>query len=170
MTNLRWFVWLFWVVLTLACGTLEVGIERATTPTRALATSEPSPTARPSSSATTALTAAPISAPTATLVPSATRERITFEPGSTVYTFTVTLTRGVPKPYVLTILAQQQMTVTASGDVTIVVLDPQNKAVVPASARQGQWVGAMPQTGDYTIVLQGDGAFSVSISIPPLGG
>ena len=170
MTNLRWFVWLFWVVLTLACGTLEVGIERAATPTRALATSEPSPTARPSSTVTTAPTTAPTSVATATAVLPASRERITFEPGSTVYTLTVNLTRGVAKAYVLTILAQQQMTVTANGDATIVVLDPQNRPVVPVSARLGQWVGVMPQTGDYAIVLQGDGAFTVSINIPPPGG
>ena len=168
--NLRWLLFLFAVVLAMACGTLEVGIERAATPTRALATSEPAPTARPSLAATTAPTAAPTSAPTATLVPSAARERITFEPGSTVYTFTVNLTRGVAKAYVLTILAQQQMTVTANGDATIVVLDPQNRPVVPVSARLGQWVGVMPQTGDYAIVLQGDGAFTVSINIPPPGG
>ena len=168
--NLRWFLFVCGVVLAMACGTLQVVVERAATPTRALATAEPSPTVRPSSTVTRAPTTMPTSAPTATLVLSATRERITFGAGSTVYTFAVNLASGAPKAYVLTVLAQQQMTITASGDVTIVVLDPQNKAVVPVSARQGQWVGAMPQTGDYTIVLQGDGAFDVSISIPPLGG
>ncbi len=168
--NFRWLVSLFAVVLMMACGTLEVGIERAATPTRALATSEPVQTAQPSSTATTAPTAAPTSVATATLVLPATRERITFGAGSTVYAFTVNLTRGTPQAYVLTILAQQHMDVTANGDVTIIVLDRQNKLVMPTSAQPGQWAGVMPQTGDYIIVLQGDGSFDVSISIPPLGG
>ena len=62
------------------------------------------------------------------------------------------------------------MDITANGDVTIVVFDRQNKPVVPTSAQLGQWAGVMPQTGDYTIVLQGNGAFDISIDIPPLGG
>jgi hypothetical protein len=168
--NFRWLVLVFGVLLALACGTLQVGIERAVTPTRAFATREPSPTAQPSSTVTRAPTAALTSVATATLVLPATRERITFAPGTTVYTLTVDLTPGAPKAYVLTILAQQHMDITANGDVTIVVLDRQNKPIVPTSAQPGQWGGVMPQTGDYTIVLQGNGAFDISISIPPLGG
>lgn len=168
--NLRWFALLFAVILALACGTLEVGIERAATPTRALATRAPSPSTQPSSTTTRAPTTAPTPVATATPILPATRERITFGAGSTVYAFAVNLTSGVPHAYVLTILAQQHMDVTANGNVTITVFDRQNRPVAPTSVQPGQWAGMMPQTGDYTIVLQGDGVFDVSINIPPLGG
>jgi predicted permease len=167
---LRWFALLFAVILAMACGTLEVGIERAATPTRALATRASSPSAQPSSTTTRAPTAAPTPVATATLILPATRERITFGAGSTDYAFAVNLTSGMPQAYVLTILAQQHMDVTANGAVTIIVLDRQNKPVVPTSLQPGQWAGVIPQTGDYTIVLQGAGVFNVSINIPPLGG
>lgn len=171
----RW-VWIALALpIVLACGTLEVGIEQTPTPTSAPTVQVILPTLTPtlivlaSPSATASLpTATP--SPQVTLPVPPSRERISFGAGSTVHTFSTTLARGVPKGYILTILAQQQLIVDADGDVTIVVVDAQNRTVIPVSTRQGHWVGAIPQKGDCTIILRGEGTFNITLNIPPLGG
>jgi len=160
----------FVVPLLLACGTFEIGIEQTPTPILKIEMDTPTltPTLLVLVTPNPTLTSTAIVAATATFVPP-TRERITFASGSSNYTFSTSLTRGVPKMYVLTILAQQQLIVDADGDVTIVVLDSQNRTVIPVSARPGHWVGVIPQKGDFTILLNGEGTFNLTINIPPLG-
>lgn len=154
------------------CGTLEVGIETtpmptpsvqsAATPTLA-GTSTPfiTPTHLPATFTPTQATAAPS--------PTAAAERITFPVGGTTFDFTTRLAAGVEQRYILQILAQQRMSITTGSNVTIRVLDANNKIVPPTSSSPGLWQGTIPQTGDYTIVLVGQGFVTVTIEIPPLG-
>ncbi|CAG0965575.1 hypothetical protein ANRL3_01161 [Anaerolineae bacterium] len=167
----RWVFVVLALPIVLACGTLEIGIERTPTPVLTPELPSPTPTSEPIVLASPSATlASPTATVEATLPSPLSRERITFPPGGTTFSFTTNLTRGAPKAYVLTIYAQQQLIVNADGDVTIVVLDSQNKTIVPVSTRQGHWVGAIPYKGDCTIILRGEGTFNITINIPPLGG
>ncbi len=98
------------------------------------------------------------------------RERIRFAPGGTGYTFQEDLVQGLPVAFVLGISAQQRLYVSTQGNVTVAVLDPQDNTLPPVIPLAGQWQFAIPQTGDYMLVLLGAGRVSISINIPPLAG
>jgi hypothetical protein len=163
----------FILPILLACGTLEIGIERAPKPT-AVASTDTAMPVRTSLPITLIAPYSTIAPPTATaadiITAPASRERITFAAGTSTTSFPVFFTRGVLKAYLLTILAQQQLFVDADGDVTIVVLDSQNRLIVPVTVRPGHWVGVNPLKGDCTIILRGDGMINLTINAPPLGG
>lgn len=154
------------------CGTLEVGIE--TTPL-------PSPSAQVATTPTSAVTSAPAVTPThlpptftptePSPAPSATAaaERITFPVGGTTFAFTTRLVSAAAQRYVLAILAQQTMTITSGSNVTIRVLDASGDIVQASTSSPGLWEGTIPQNGDYTIVLVGQGFVTVTIEIPPRG-
>lgn len=151
----------------LACGTLEIGIEQSVAPApsatmQAAALSAPV-FATPSATPTAASTHAP------TLAAPTTPERILFGPGDTSYIFSVNLTSGVPKTYLLQIQARQQMTVTTTTNVTITVLAAQDKPVTPTTAQPGQWAGTVPASGQYRLVLLGEGPAMITVNIPPGG-
>lgn len=101
-------------------------------------------------------------------IPPATTERVRFAVGATSATLEATLTRGAPIGYLLGIGAGQRLWVTATlGDVGFWVLDPDGKTLSPLSrtTRSGEY--AIPRTGDYTLVLDGDGSVQVVVEIPP---
>lgn len=141
-----------------ACGTFQIGIEPVTTPLPAAATATAIATE-------TQLAAVPDIA-TATARPP---ERINFPVGGTNFTFTTHLDKSVPDRYVLQVLAQQKMTITSSTNVSIEVFNTDDKLVGATTAAPGQWLGTIPQTGDYIIVLHGDGFVTVTIAIPAPG-
>lgn len=155
-----------------ACGTLEVGIE--TTPL-------PSPSVQAAATPTQVATSLPAVTPThlpVTLTPTqpppapsatAAAERITFPVGGTTFAFTTRLVSGAAQRYVLQILAQQTMTITSGSNVTIKVMDARGNIVQASTSSPGLWEGTIPQNGDYTIVLVGQGFVTVSIEIPPPG-
>lgn len=154
------------------CGTLEVGIETTPIPTpivQPVATT----TATASSTPTSTATSVPASlVPTEPAPqPSATSGavRITFPVGGTTFTFTSKLVAGVQERYVLNIQARQNMSITTGSTVTIKVLDARNNILQPTASSPGVWQGTIPQTGDYTIVLVGQGFVTVTIEIPPPG-
>ncbi len=140
-----------------ACGTLEVGVEPVTQPAPLVATWTASATQEPAVPAVTA---------TGTARPP---ERINFPVGGTNFTFTTRLDPVVPERYILQILTQQKMTITSSPNVTIEVFNAENKLVAATTSGPGTWEGIIPQTGDYVIVLHGDGFITVTIAIPPAG-
>ena len=98
------------------------------------------------------------------------RQRIRFAPGSTGYYFPVDLVQGLPTAYVLGISAQQQLYVSTQGNVTVALLDPNDNALQPLMPLAAQWQFAIPQTGDYTLVLMGSGTAWISTNIPALAG
>jgi hypothetical protein len=167
--------WLLYVMILFAlsgCGTLEVGIETSPTPApTAQSTSTPIATATPIAPPESTRTPVPVS-PTATEpapVPTETPapDRITFPVGGNTFAFTARLVRGEPQRYVLRILAQQTMSITTGSNVTITVLTGDNNFLQPSVSSPGLWQGTLPQTGDYTIVLLGQGLVTVTIEIPP---
>jgi hypothetical protein len=165
MTNLQRLLLISILSLVFAgCGTLQVGIEGATrVPVPApTATNTPRPTA-------TQVVATPTLTISVAPSPTLTAERINFPIHATNFTFSTHLNAGVPDRYVLQVLAQQTMTLTTSRNVTIQVFDAQGNPVKATTSSAGQWQGTIPQTGDYIIVLRGQGFINVSIDIPPPG-
>lgn len=156
------------------CGTLEVGVESGATPSPTAANTA---TATPSATATAVVvrtsTSSPASpsptqrAPEATATPAP--DRITFPVGGNAFVFTAKLLRGEPQRYVLRILAGQTMSITTGSNVTVTVLDAGNNPLQPSLSSPGKWQGAIPQTGDYIVVLLGQGLVTVTIEIPPPG-
>jgi photosystem II stability/assembly factor-like uncharacterized protein len=97
-----------------------------------------------------------------------TRQPIHFAPGSTTYTLTADLTPGVPQAYALRAQAGQHMTITASGQVSAQLYDPQDNPLTGVLSQPGPWETNLPQTGSYSLALLGAGKVSLSIYISPL--
>ena len=95
--------------------------------------------------------------------------RIDFLPGTSAYTFTTNLVAGVPQDYVLTILAGQTLYIIKNGSAKTQVIDPLGNALTGMSAQPGPYGVAISQTGDYTVVLSGNGMTTVSLYVPPFG-
>jgi hypothetical protein len=118
----------------------------------------PTPLALPSPQAVNTAT------PTAAITPVFSPQRVTFPRGSTSVTLPAQLGPGVAAGYVLRVMQGQKMTVRAMPRANIVVLDGQGQAI--ASAIRAIQV-TIPQTGDYTVVVSGNGNVQVEITIPP---
>jgi hypothetical protein len=113
-------------------------------------------------------TAAFAQAPTDVPLP-ATRVRINFVPGTSAYTLTTNLTQGVSQGYVLGLASQQVLYVTQSGNASVQVLDPYDNVLAGTTTQPGPWGVGIPQTGDYTVVLFGQGLVAITFHVPPLG-
>lgn len=130
-------------------------------------TNPPIPTTAPTAAPTAVPT--PIPSPTPAVIPMPlSRERIQFDRGSASDSFVVNLPVGESKGYVLRIMAGQQMHITIPNPVRLLVLDTQNNAMATELVGDGHWVVNIPYTGDYTVVLYGEGQTYVTIYIPPL--
>lgn len=112
---------------------------------------------------TTAFAQAPIAVP-----PPATLTRISFAPGTSAYTLTTDLQPGVSQGYVLWVAAGQMMYITKTGYASVQVLDPREIELVGPSTPAGPWGVQMTMTGDFMLVLSGQGVVTLSIYIPPL--
>lgn len=113
------------------------------------------------------LLAIPPLGPSETAAPTST-ERVRFAAGATSAALEATLTRGTVVGYILGIGAGQRLWVTATaGDVGFWLLDPEGKTLTPLSrtTRVGEF--GIPRTGNYTLVLDGDGPVEVVVEIPP---
>jgi photosystem II stability/assembly factor-like uncharacterized protein len=95
-------------------------------------------------------------------------QRINFAPGATSATVSANLTPGISQGYILGAQAGQQMAIAASGNTTLALLDPGHNPLPPTSFAPGQWEFALPETGDYSIALLGQGQVTLTVSISPL--
>lgn len=95
-------------------------------------------------------------------------ERINFQRGSSSYSFTVNLIKGGSKGYILRIKESQHMIITFTDNAKIAVMDQGNNILAPISAEKRQLEMLIPRTGDYSVVVAGEGTIAVKIYIPPL--
>lgn len=116
---------------------------------------------------TIAPTVMPSSTPSIIPLP-ITRERISFDLGSASDSFVVNLEAGQSNGYILNITAGQQMYITIPNQVRLLVLDTRDNIMETNWVDTGHWIVTIPQTGDYTVVLYGEGQTFVTIYIPPL--
>lgn len=96
-------------------------------------------------------------------------QRIRFAPGSIGYGFSLDLQQGQPRAFVLGIMAGQQFNVKTEGNVTAVVLGVDSNPLRPAHIEYGLSQYAIPVTGDYTMILSGQGPSGITLVIPALG-
>ncbi|RPJ51248.1 MAG: hypothetical protein EHM21_03160 [Chloroflexi bacterium] len=96
---------------------------------------------------------------------------VQFQPGATSTSFSVNTTAGTPLGYTLNVQAGQRMTVTTSGNATITLLAPDKVTLVPSAPMPThQWQFNLTQSGNYVLIILGNGPVTVNISIPPLSG
>jgi hypothetical protein len=97
-------------------------------------------------------------------------QRIDFAPGATSATATADLAPGVPAAYVLNVAVGQRMFVAAQGegDATPTLLSPGGSSLPPLSSTPGLWQFDLPEVGDYTILLDGQGPVTLTVTVPPL--
>ncbi len=96
------------------------------------------------------------------------RAAIIFGPGDTSTTFSTAVVPQGPQGYTLRVLAGQQMQVTASGGVSVGILDANNNALPTQLDSSGGMVASIPADGHYTVVVYGSGSATVTITVPPL--
>ena len=102
--------------------------------------------------------------PTPAVTPTFTPQRVTFPKGATSVTLPAQINTTTAAAYVLYVLQGQTMTVRVKPAVNIVILGTHSQALTSAS---GALQYKIPQSGDYTVVVMGEGNVSVEISIPP---
>lgn len=95
-------------------------------------------------------------------------QTIRFQTGESSTSFRVNAVGGTPIAYTLNALAGQQMMVITNGGATFALLAPDQSPVPSDAAPANQWSFSLPQSGDYTLILQGSGPVDVTIRIPPL--
>jgi hypothetical protein len=94
--------------------------------------------------------------------------RVQFKRGTSSTTLQGTVTRALSETYLVGARAGQVMTVklTASNrSVTFLVSSPTTTSLIADNTRD--WTGTLPETGDYTIIVQADtrAPYSITISI-----
>ncbi len=174
------------VLLSLACGMLEVSVEGTASPDFAatgtvgalqtqnaeLATRAAAPTPAPvvivaTPSGTTASGTVPT--PTASAVPAT---RITFLNGATVGVVSAPIGAAQTQSYVLDIFQAQPMIVelhSANNDVTVSIRHEDGTTLLAASSDQKSWRGNLPKTGDYYLTVHGGASpenFTLVVTIP----
>jgi hypothetical protein len=115
---------------------------------------------------TLTLTIPPAVPPLAAVMP-VTRTRLSFAPGNAAATITTSLVSGSPQGYVLTVLGGQRIYIAATGLAQVQVLGPGDTPLKTLGG-VGLWAVDAAQTGDYTVVVFGSGATSLTVYVPPL--
>ncbi len=100
-------------------------------------------------------------------LPSA-RQRIAIAPGTMSATVTADLASQSPQAYVVRASAGQRMMLSANGDLSLQVYDPQGNRLTGVMVQPGPWPVTVSQDGDYSIALMGGGPVSLTVSLPPL--
>ncbi len=169
----------------LACGTLEISMDRTPTPdaavtgtlgalqaqnselaTRIAAINQPTGTSTP---VPPTLPASPSATPAVSL-PAATR--ITFLNGATVGVVSAPIQAGQSQNYVLQALRAQPMFVyvgSPNNDVTVSIKMQDGTTLLGAAAYQTSWQGSVPQTEDYYLTIHGGATtenFSLTVTVP----
>jgi hypothetical protein len=169
----------------LACGTLEISMDRTPTPdaaltgtlgalqaqnselaTRIAAINQPTGTSTP---VPPTLPASPSATP-AVSPPAATR--ITFLNGATVGVVSAPIQAGQSQNYVLQALRAQPMFVyvgSPNNDVTVSIKMQDGTTLLSAAAYQTSWQGSVPQTEDYYLTIHGGATtenFSLTVTVP----
>ncbi len=93
---------------------------------------------------------------------------LSFGPGDTQTSFSVAITPDDPQGYELRVMGGQEMIISATGGLSVGVLDANFSPLGLVNSRLGEWVARIPKTGDYIVVLYGSGSSDVVIKIPPL--
>jgi hypothetical protein len=170
----------------LACGTLEISVDRTPTPDAVITGTVGALQAQNADLATkiaalnstvSAVTNTPLPQPTNTTVsptvaavPAATR--ITLLNGATVGVVSAPIQAAHSQSYVLKALKAQPMFVFVASphnDVTVSIKTQDGTNILGEAAHQNSWQGSLPQTGDYFLTIYGGAStenFSLTVTVP----
>lgn len=129
----------------------------------------PSRTATPTMTPKPTVTQTPSATATPQLVAPNWFEPIQFCTGCTSSTIVIDLVPGSAKGYVLRILGGQTLTVTTDGAATVAILDSHGFQLPLSWSDDRRWEAYIPQTGDYKVIVGGNGRYTLTFYIPPLG-
>jgi hypothetical protein len=170
----------------LACGTLEISVDRTPTPDVSSTGTLGALQAQNAGLATkiaalnstvAAVTNTPLPLPTNTTVPPTVppvpaATRITFLNGATVGVVSAPIQAAHAHNYVLQASKAQPMFVFVASphnDVTVSIQTQDGTNILGASADQTSWQGSLPQTGDYYLTVHGGAYlenFSLTVTVP----
>ncbi len=169
----------------LACGTLQITVDRTPTPDAAITGTVGALQSQNAELATKiAMLNQPTDPPTPIpptlpISPSATPAvsvplamRITFLNGATVGVVNAPIQAGQSQNYVLQAFRAQPMFVfvgSPNNDVTVSIKMQDGTTILSAAARQTSWQGSLPQTEDYYLTIHGGGVsenFSLTVTVP----
>lgn len=97
-----------------------------------------------------------------------TYQHIGFYPGTSTAAIALNLPPNSPLGYVLAAKEGQQLDMSSSGDITLLVLDAKNNILPMITPDRGMWQVPVPQSGDYRLILLGNGQTTLTINIPGL--
>jgi hypothetical protein len=167
----------------LACGTLEISVDRTPTPDAPGTSTAAALQVQNSELATKVAelnqvslnpTALPLPAGSEapSQEPAAPATRITFLNGASVGVVSAPIAPGQTQSYVLDAFQSQPMFVylaSASGDVTVSISTEKGATILPASDKRNAWQGALPQTGDYYLTIYPGKAtenYTLTVTVP----
>lgn len=111
----------------------------------------------------------PQQTPPGPITPPRNTTQINLPNGNASATFSTTLTALQTQGYLLKLQKGQQLYITASGNATVGVLDPNGSALAIDHPNNSTiWSLAIPLSGNYTIVISGNGSTTVTVFSPPL--
>lgn len=97
-----------------------------------------------------------------------TSSRVTFGSGNASATINTTLAAGQPKAYLIAVQAGQTLYVSTTGKVDVTAYGPGSAALVNGHADfPTRWTIPANTTGDYTFVVSGSGAETLTFYAPP---
>ena len=96
------------------------------------------------------------------------QRRVQFKRGTSSTTLQGHVTRALSETYIVGAREGQVMTVTLTGpnkSLNFLVSSPKTTSLIADNSRN--WTGTLPETGDYTIIVQADAraTFSITISV-----
>lgn len=167
----------------LACGTLEVTIDRTATPDAPGTSTAAALQVQNAELATkvallnqVAANSTTVPVPDGSETPSADTApeptRINFLNGASVGVVSAPIAPGQTQRYVLDAFQAQPMYVyvaSASNDVTVSINTESGAVILAAGDRKNSWQGALPQTGDYTLTIHPGAAtenFTLTVTVP----
>ncbi len=170
----------------LACGTLQISVDRTPTPDVSSTGTLGALQAQNAELATriaaldstvSAVTNTPLPQPTSTSVPptaaaAPAATRITFLNGATVGVVSAPILAAHSQSYVLKALKAQPMFVFVASphsDVTVSIKTQDGRDILSEAAHQNSWQGSLPQTGDYFLTVHAGSYpenFSLTVTVP----
>jgi hypothetical protein len=171
------------LVLSLACGMLEVNVEgtpgadpAVTGTIGALQTQNAELATRaalrsPAVALATPMTVIPRSGQPETETPQP-ATRITFLSGATVGVVSAPIGAGQTQTYVLDVFQAQPMLVSLhspNNDLTVSIAYEDGSTLLSESAKQNSWRGNLPKTGDYFLTVHGGAVaenFTLVVTVP----
>lgn len=93
-------------------------------------------------------------------------ERVQFSRGTISKILQGKLYKGEEKCYKLRINAGQKLIVNINQNFDIRIVAPGGEVIAPEFISEGKWIGELPISGDYLMIVKGNGNYTIQVTIP----